>query len=59
MNKNEIDVFKKKLKAYFTANLFSKGDLYGPAYSTLTGGDLEGYKLKMFICVKGESCLKN
>lgn len=37
---------KAKLKAFFAAQLYVEGDTYGPAYSDLTGGDLEGFSLE-------------
>lgn len=45
MTKKEKDLFLK-LKAYFCASFFSHGDLSGPDYSTLTGGDVEGFSLE-------------
>jgi len=37
---------KQKLKAFFTAQFFHDADVYGPDYSTLTSGDIEGFSLE-------------
>lgn len=37
---------KNKLKAYFAAQFFRDADVYGPDYSTMTSGDIEGFSLE-------------
>lgn len=40
------EVMKAKLKAFFAAQFFKDADVYGPDYSTMTSGDLEGFSLE-------------
>jgi hypothetical protein len=42
----KLDEWKAKLKAYFASQLWEEGDMYGPPYSEVTGGDLEGFSLE-------------
>lgn len=37
---------KAKLKAFFAAQFFKDADVYGPDYSTVTSGDIEGFSLE-------------
>lgn len=40
------ETLKAKLKAFFAAQFFDDADVYGPDYSTMTSGDLEGFSLE-------------